>query len=196
VIAAGVPLASSHAHNVEVVESVAPERDEVRRALAAARPDVLLLRLRSADPDGIAIIRQAGPTPVLAVAEPGANDLIIAAMRAGARGLIHHDAGPADLIRAIHAVAGGAAVFGADAAEHLYGHLAAPARAFPELTDREYEVLGLLADDLDNRTIADLLNLAPKTVRNLVSGVLAKLGAPDRATAAAQARHAGLGRAV
>jgi len=194
VVTAGVRLASSPTHGIEVLESVAPECDPVLRALTAARPDVLVLRLRRADLSGITVIGQASPTPVLAVAEPGASDLVIAAMRAGARGLVHHDASPADLARAIRVVAGGAAVFGADAADRLYGRLNAPTRVFPELTEREHEVIGLLADGLDNRAIAARLALAPKTVRNIVSGILAKIGAADRGEAMVLARQAGLGR--
>ena len=172
VVTAGVRLASSPTHGIEVLESVAPECDPVLRALTAARPDVLVLRLRRAD----------------------LSDLVIAAMRAGARGLVHHDASPADLARAIRVVAGGAAVFGADAADRLYGRLNAPTRVFPELTEREHEVIGLLADGLDNRAIAARLALAPKTVRNIVSGILAKIGAADRGEAMVLARQAGLGR--
>ena len=194
VVAAGVPVASSPADGIVGIGSVATDRDAVRRALAL-RPDVLLIRLGPEEPDGVAVLRQSAGTPALVLTPPGAGDLMIAAMRAGARGLLHDDVARHDLVRAIRMVAGGAAVFGKDAADRLYGRLNAPepAEAFPSLTGREHEVLRLLADDLGNLAIAGRLNLAPKTVRNVVCSILAKFGAEHRADVVAQAREAGLG---
>lgn len=194
VVAAGIPVASSPADGIEVLTTVSTDRDAVREALTL-HPDVLLLRLAPDDDRGIAVLRQTAGTPVLVLTPPGASELVIAAMRAGARGLLHDDVARHDLVRAIRVVAGGAAVFGKDAADRLYGRLNAPepAEAFPNLTAREHEVLRLLADDLGNAAIADRLRLAPKTVRNIVCSILAKFGAGDRADVVAQAREAGLG---
>jgi DNA-binding NarL/FixJ family response regulator len=190
VVAAGVPVAPTPADGIEVVGSVPPDPGAVLDALAAARPDVLLLR--PADRAGLAVIPRTGRVPVLVLTAPGAGELVVAAMRAGARGLLHDDAGPADLVRAIRGVAGGAAVFGEDAADRLYARLAGPGPALPDLTAREREVLGLLAGELGNLAIAARLNLAPKTVRNVVSGILGKFGTTDRAVVGARAREAGL----
>jgi len=195
VVAAGLPVASSPIDGIEVLSTVSTDRDAVREALTL-RPDVLLLRLVPEDDHGLAVLRQSAGTPVLVLTPPGASAMVIAAMRAGARGLLHDDVARLDLVRAIRMVAGGAAVFGKDAADRLYGRLNAPepAEAFPSLTTREHEVLRLLADDLGNVAIADRLRLAPKTVRNIVCSILAKFGAEDRASVVAQAREAGLGR--
>ncbi|MEU5259655.1 response regulator transcription factor [Amycolatopsis sp. NPDC021455] len=190
VVAAGVPAVPAPADGIEVIGSVPPEPGAVLRALSAARPDVLLLR--PADRAGLSVIGRAGRTPVLVLTAPDAGELVIAAMRAGARGLLHDDIGPADLARAIRVVAGGAAVFGEDAADRLYARLTGPAPSLPGLTAREREVFGLLAEDLGNLAIAARLNLAPKTVRNLVCAVLAKFGTADRAFVGARAREAGL----
>ncbi|WIV52570.1 LuxR C-terminal-related transcriptional regulator [Amycolatopsis nalaikhensis] len=190
VVAAGVPVVPVPGDGIEVVGPVSPDPGAVLRALSAARPDVLLLR--PADRAGLAVVRHARPTPVLVLTAPDAGELVVAAMRAGARGLLHEDAGPADLARAIRVVAGGAAVFGEDAAARLYARLTGPPPSLPDLTAREREVLGLLADDLGNLAIAARLNLAPKTVRNVVCGILAKFGTADRAIVGARAREAGL----
>jgi DNA-binding NarL/FixJ family response regulator len=188
VVAAGVPVVP--ADGIEVIGSVPPEPDAVAGALAAARPDVLLLR--PAGRAGLAVIRRAGRTPVLVLTPPDAGELVLAAMRAGARGFLHDGADPADVVRALRVVAGGAAVFGQDAADRLYARLTGPPPSLPALTSREREVLGLLADDLGNLAIAARLNLAPKTVRNVVCGILAKFGTTDRAVVSARAREAGL----
>ncbi len=90
----------------------------------------------------------------------------------------------------------GAAVFGERAADRLYGLLTAsqPIRVFPQLTSREHEVLDLLAGGLGIPAIAGRLGLAPKTVRNLVSAILAKVGTEDLEALLTQARNAGFGR--
>ncbi len=193
VVAAGIPVASSLSDGIQVISSVPTDRDAVREALTL-RPDVLLFRLSPQDDHGIAVLRQSAETPTLVLTPPGAGELMLAAMAAGARGLLHEDVARHDLVRAIRVVAGGAAVFGKDAADRLYGRLSPPEEAFPSLTAREHEVLRLLADDLGNVAIADRLSLAPKTVRNVVCAILAKFGAEDRADVVAQAREAGLGR--
>jgi DNA-binding NarL/FixJ family response regulator len=123
---------------------------------------------------------------------------VFAAMRAGARGYVLKGAKHDEMLRAIAAVAGGEAIFSPGIAARLidfFGRMQ-PARAspaFPELTERELEVLDLLARDYRNADIARALVITPKTVRNHVSNILSKLQAADRAEAAARARDAGLG---
>jgi DNA-binding NarL/FixJ family response regulator len=126
------------------------------------------------------------------------DDAVVAAMRAGARGYVVKGAGRADLIDAVRTVAGGGAVFSPTVADRLGGFFsglaAQPGRElFPQLSDREREVLDLMARGYDNRRIAQQLFLSDKTVRNHVSAVLGKLEVPDRADAILRARRAGLG---
>jgi DNA-binding NarL/FixJ family response regulator len=126
------------------------------------------------------------------------DDAVVAAMRAGARGYVVKGAGRAELLHAVRTAAAGGAVFSPQVADRLGAYFAGlaalPGReSFPELTDREREVLDHLARGHDNRRIARELFLSDKTVRNHVSNVLAKLGVEDRAAAAVRGRNGGLG---
>ena len=126
------------------------------------------------------------------------DDAVVTAMRAGARGFVVKGAGRADLLTGIRTVAAGGAVFSPGVADRLgtfFGSLGAlPGRsAFPELTDREREVLDLVARGYDNRRIARDLFLSDKTVRNHVSNVMGKLGVATRAEAVVRGRNGGLG---
>lgn len=117
-----------------------------------------------------------------------------AALRAGARGYLLKEATKADVGRALLAISHGEMVIGSGAAAGLRGIVSAPDRAaFPQLTDREAEMLDLIARGLDNAAISRRLFLAEKTVRNRLSGILAKLQITSRAEAIALARDAGLG---
>ena len=135
---------------------------------------------------------------VLVITMSDTDDAVIAAMRAGARGYVVKGAGRDELLHAIRTVASGGAVFSPAVADRLgswfSGLAARPGRElFPELTDREREVLELLARGYDNPRISRTLVLSDKTVRNHVSTILAKLDATDRADAVMRARRAGLG---
>jgi DNA-binding NarL/FixJ family response regulator len=128
---------------------------------------------------------------VLTMSEEPAT--LTAAMAAGACGYLVKGAAPEAVLAAVRAAARGESVFGAAVAEVVRAQLArGGAPAFPQLTARERDVLRLLAGGLTNQAIADRLVLSPKSVRNLVSSVLLKLGAPDRRAAAEQATQAGL----
>jgi DNA-binding NarL/FixJ family response regulator len=123
------------------------------------------------------------------------DDSVFAAMRAGARGYLLKGARKTETLRAIRAVADGEAIFSPAIARRLMGFFAArPATPlpFPELTDREREILTLIAQGRDNQAIATALFLSVKTVRNHVSNIYAKLQVADRAQAALRAREAGL----
>jgi DNA-binding NarL/FixJ family response regulator len=126
------------------------------------------------------------------------DDSVFAAMRAGARGYILKGADRDDIIRAIQAVARGDALFGPSIAARLMDYFTQPAEtpppAFPELTDREREVLDCIAQGLNNTEIADRLFISPKTVRNHVSNIFNKMQVTDRVQAALRAREAGLGK--
>jgi DNA-binding NarL/FixJ family response regulator len=121
---------------------------------------------------------------------------VLAAMRAGARGYLVKGASQDEVARAISTVQAGGLVFGASLAARIAGLLSTPRPdpgAFPELTERELEILDLIAAGRNNSQIAAQLFLAPETVRNNVSAILAKLQATDRAEAIIRARDAGLG---
>jgi DNA-binding NarL/FixJ family response regulator len=126
---------------------------------------------------------------------------IFAAIRAGAHGYVLKGADGAETLRAIRAAAGGEAIFSPTITQRLteyfatpgQGAKAAPDQAFPDLTEREHEVLSLVAEGYTNNAIASRLYLSPKTVRNYVSSIFTKLGVADRSQAIVRAREAGLG---
>jgi DNA-binding NarL/FixJ family response regulator len=197
----GVRAALATADDLAVVG----ECDDAAGAVAAARelgPDLVLMDVNLPDGSGIDatrdILRERPATRVLMMTMSADDDAVVAAMRAGARGYCIKGAGRAELLDAVRTAAGGGAVFSPAVADRLgafFGSLAAvPGQAaFPQLTEREREVLDLLARGHDNRRIARELVLSDKTVRNHVSNVLSKLDVADRATAIARARNAGLG---
>jgi DNA-binding NarL/FixJ family response regulator len=120
-------------------------------------------------------------------------------MRAGARGYVLKGADKDEVLTVIRAVESGEAHFGPGIAKRLMSFFSAarpspPSEAFPELTAREVEVLDLIARGLSNMEIARRLFLSPKTVRNHISNIFAKLQVADRAQAIVRAREAGLGR--
>jgi len=123
---------------------------------------------------------------------------VFTAMRVGARGYILKDAQKEDMLRAIRAIGRGEAIFSPAIAGRLIDFFAAPRpiappQAFPELTDREREILDLIAQGHSNPEIAAHLVLSPSTVRNYVSNIFGKLQVADRAQAIIRAREAGLG---
>jgi DNA-binding NarL/FixJ family response regulator len=125
------------------------------------------------------------------------SESVFAAMRAGARGYLLKGAGQDQIVRAVHGVGRGEAIFGPDIATRVLGYFNTPPPTtdpvFPELTSREREVLALIAEGQSNSVIARDLSLSPKTVRNHVSSIFTKLHVADRAQAIVRARNAGLG---
>jgi DNA-binding NarL/FixJ family response regulator len=143
-------------------------------------------------------LSEAAPqTAVLVLTMLDDDESVHAAVRAGARGYLVKGASGERIVAAVRGVAGGEAVFGSDVAQRVLGLLAADRRAgragpFPMLTDREEEVLALIAAGRSNTEIARHLVLSDKTVRNHVSNVFSKIGVADRAQAIVRAREAGL----
>jgi len=169
--------------------------------LAAERhPAIVLMDLRMPEMSGIEATRRivgADPTVgVLVLTMSEDDDSLFAAMRAGARGYIPKDADAEELLGAIRAAALGEAIFGASIATRLMSFFSGGARsaaAFPELTERELEILEQIAAGRSNAEIGQRLAIAPKTVRNHVANVLNKLEVADRSQAIVRAREAGLG---
>lgn len=177
--------------------------DEAVELATRLRPDVVLMDLQLPGRNGIEATRAIGEAApevaVLVLTMFEDEDSVFAAMRAGARGYLLKGADQDELMRAIEAVARGQAIFGPGVARRVIALFAAtPAHArgaqpFPELTDREREVLELIAQGRANATIAQRLGIAEKTVRNHVSIVFNKLMVVDRAQAIVRAREAGMG---
>jgi DNA-binding NarL/FixJ family response regulator len=175
--------------------------DEAIELARTVRPDVVLMDLAMPGRHGIDATREIASTgwasAVLILTMFGDDESIFAARRAGARGYLLKDASHDDLRRAIESVGSGEAIFGAGVAQRMVGFFAR-ARAlgvepFPELTDREREVLEELARGASNATIAMHLGISLKTVRNHVSTILGKLMVVDRTQAIIRAREAGFG---
>lgn len=166
-----------------------------------ASVDVVLMDLHLGEDSGIettrSLVRAVPSLAVLVITMDEDDESVVAAMRAGARGYLLKSASPAEVERGIRAVANGEAILGPAIAARAMATLTAGRTAvrvpFPELSDREREVLDLLARGFDNATIARRMVLSPKTVRNHVSNVLTKMGVPDRAAAIIKARDEGLG---
>jgi len=186
--------------SIDVVGEAATGRDAVSAARAYT-PDVVVMDLHLPDIDGIEatreIVGERSSTGVVVLTMFNDSESVFAAMRAGARGYLLKGSGQEEIIRAVHAVGRGEAIFGPDIATRVLGYFNnAPVTSdpvFPELTSREREVLALFADGRSNAAIAASLSLSPKTVRNHVSSIFTKLHVADRAQAIVRARKAGLG---
>jgi DNA-binding NarL/FixJ family response regulator len=185
----------------------ARDGDEVVAFAATLQPDVILMDLRMPGPGGIEATRRIlSENPhigILVVTMVEDDDSVFAAMRAGARGYLLKGADKDEMLLAIRAVGRGEAVFGPGIARRLTQYFAVPAQVapartsravFPDLTDRERQILDMIAAGRNNQEIAGQLFLSLKTVRNYVSNILTKLQVADRAQAIVRAREAGFGQ--
>jgi DNA-binding NarL/FixJ family response regulator len=178
----------------------ASDGDEAVRLSRELEPHVVLMDIKMPGLNGIEATREilrANPrVGVLMLTMFEDDDSVFAAMRAGARGYLLKDSGGEGVVHAIRAVTSGEAVFGPGVAERIIGFFSVPRpaqRAFPELTEREEEILVLVARGKSNQEIASRLFVSVKTVRNHVSNILLKLQVADRAQAVIRARDAGIG---
>jgi DNA-binding NarL/FixJ family response regulator len=167
------------------------------------RPDVILMDLQMPDVSGVVATREilaVNPdVRILVVTLFEDDDSVFLALRAGARGYVLKDADEQELIHAVRAVATGAAIFSPAVAPRVLTAFANPRSGkddvvFPELTEREREILELIAQGYPNPRIAQRLGLSPKTVGNYVSTIFSKLQVEDRSEAIVRAREAGMGQ--
>lgn len=173
--------------------------EEALQVVAVAEPDVVIMDLHLPGLSGVETTQQ------LVARHPGVGVLVLtmfeddtsllAALRAGARGYVVKGADHEEIVTAIRAVARGEVLLGRVVSGRLGAALASPSgpRQFPELTDREFAVLDLLARGWSTDRIAAHHFLSPKTVRNNVSAILTKLGVASRTEAVARARDVGVG---
>jgi len=198
----GLQLMLAGNGDIEIVGEADTGERAVELAVSLA-PDVILMDLRMPGLDGIEATRRlarSGSTAAVVVLTMFEDDdSVFAAMRAGARGYLLKGAEQDEIERAIRAAAAGEAIFGAQIAQRVIAHFASgsgsTAAAFPSLTEREREVLEMVAAGKGNATIAHELMISLKTVRNHVSNIFTKLQVSERSQAIVKAREAGLGGA-
>ena len=190
--------------DTELVGEATDGEEAVALALKL-QPDVILMDLNMPNLTGIEatrrILEENPDTAVLMLTMFEDDKSIFAAMRAGAHGYVLKGADGAEMLRAIRAAASGEAIFSPAITRRLTEYFATPGRdraateerAFPDLTEREREILALVAEGYTNNAIASRLYLSPKTVRNYVSSIFTKLGVADRSQAIVLARETGLG---
>lgn len=204
----GVRTLLSHSPEISVAGEASTGEEVVARA-GEIKPDIILMDLKMPGVNGIdatRIIHEKYPDiGVLVITMFDDDDSVFAAMRAGALGYLLKDADRDELVRAIIAVKKGEAIFSPAIARRMIQYFnSVPSRQpgirkaqsdeFAELTEREREILDMIAHGHDNHFIASQLNLSIKTVQNYVSNILMKLQVADRAKAIVRAREAGFGR--
>lgn len=175
---------------------------EVIDLATTLQPDVVIMDIHMPEINGIEATRRilfTSPSIRILIVTMFEDDgSVFTAMKAGARGYVLKDVQKADMLRAIRSVGRGEAIFSPAIATRLLHFFSeprqtTPAQLFPELTEREREILDLIAQGLNNTDIAKKLVLSPNTVRNYVSNIFSKLQVADRAQAIIRAREVGMG---
>jgi DNA-binding NarL/FixJ family response regulator len=187
--------------DIKVVGEAASGEEVIAQA-ATFQPDVILMDLHMPGISGSEATRHILHTSphigILVVTMYDDDTSLFAALQSGARGYLLKGASKTEVLHAIRGVAAGEAVFGPAIATRLMQYFANASAStleyiFPELTEREREILSLIVQHLTNPEIANRLSLRPKTVRNHVSNIFTKLQVATRAEAIIRAREAGLG---
>lgn len=201
-VRAGFRMIIDAREDLEVVGE-AGDGDQAIRVVAQCRPDVVLMDVRMPGMDGIAATRQLAAVPdgpkIIVLTTFDLDEPLYAALRAGASGFLLKDIRPAALVEAIRVVARGEALLAPTVTRRLLDRFVATApaaaadhRRLAELTDRERQVLALLARAASNAEIAAQLVVTEATVKTHVSAVLRKLGVRDRVQAVVLAYDLGL----
>jgi DNA-binding NarL/FixJ family response regulator len=198
---AGVRALLELADDIEVIAEVDSSEDAIAVA-ADLQPDVVMMDLRMPTVGGVeatrVIVRESPRIAVLVLTMVEDSESIFAALRAGARGYLLKESGATELHRAVYAAASGGFITSPAVAKRMSQFFTADNadsrnQAFPTLSHREREVLDLIAQGKNKASITHELVLSPKTVRNHISNIFAKLHVADRAEAIVRAREAGLG---
>jgi DNA-binding NarL/FixJ family response regulator len=197
----GLRAMLNSAPELELVGEAEDGAQAVQMALSL-QPEIILMDLQMPKLNGVDATRQivyASPhIGVIMLTMYDDDDSVFAAMRAGARGYLLKGALKAEVLHTVRGVANGEAIFGSSLARRLINFFSSPRVApvanFPELTEREVEILTLLAQHMTNQEIAERLSISLKTARNHVSNILNKLQVADRAQAILRAKEAGLSR--
>ena len=201
-VRSGVRAFLNSVPDIEIVGEAGSGEEAIAEALKT-QPDIILMDIQMPGLNGIEatryILRDSPHIGMIMVTIYDDDDAVFAAMRAGARGYVLKGADQAEVLRAIQAVAKGEALFSPGIAQRLVKYFTTlstitPSASFPELTERERQILNLIAQGLNNQQISDRLSLSPKTVRNHISNIFSKLQVADRTQAILRAREAGLGR--
>ncbi|MFF5233401.1 response regulator [Dactylosporangium sp. NPDC000521] len=198
----GLELMLAGTADIEIVGE-ADTGDRAVDVAGSVAPDVVLMDIRMPGLDGIEatrrLVRSGSSAAVVVLTMFEDDDSVFAAMRAGARGYLLKGADQDEIERAIRAAAAGEAIFGPQIASRVIAHFAtgpgSSAAAFPSLTEREREVLEMVAAGKGNAAIAHELMISLKTVRNHVTNIFTKLQVSERSQAIVKAREAGLGGA-
>jgi len=194
----GIRSALSIVSGFEIVGEASNGEEAIEQA-AALMPDIILMDIQMPDMSGILATRKildvSPHIGIIIVTMFDDDDSLFSALRAGANGYLLKGAEHEEIARSVKAVAAGEAIFGAPIATRIIDYFSAPKsrqQILPDLTNREREVLELVANGMSNKEIAQKLVISPKTVRNHVHNIFTKLHVNSRFQAIMLAREAGL----